>query len=291
MQRRNALIFSVALGIFCILIAIILNVSWILISWHEIALLLLGIILSALIITGLILNTMFLIREIRRNELQDAFLNAVTHELKTPVASIKLYLETLKNRNVSEEKRMEFYDIMLADSNRLMGTVEQILQAARLREQRIQIASVNLTEIIYESIEITKRRYNLPESAIKFNSPEQILVAGGNEELKTVFLNLLDNAVKYASSEPNIHVRIKNSGKKVDVLIKDNGIGIDPTEIKQIFKRFYRSMNIPEDRKGTGLGLFLVKTIVEKHEGKVWAESRGSGKGSTFVVRLPKSDQ
>lgn len=214
MQRRNALIFSVALGIFCILIAIILNVSWILISWHEIALLLLGIILSALIITGLILNTMFLIREIRRNELQDAFLNAVTHELKTPVASIKLYLETLKNRNVSEEKRMEFYDIMLADSNRLMGTVEQILQAARLREQRIQIASVNLTEIIYESIEITKRRYNLPDSAIKFNPPEQILVAGGNKELKTVFLNLLDNAVKYALSEPNIHVRIKNSGKK-----------------------------------------------------------------------------
>src|SRR3982751_2044392 len=112
-------------------IAIALNVGWILLNVREVALLVLGVVFFALIITGLTLNTIFLLREIRRNEQHDAFLNAVTHELKTPIASIRLYLETLKSRHVDENKRTEFYDIMLSDSDRLMGTVEQLLQASR----------------------------------------------------------------------------------------------------------------------------------------------------------------
>ncbi|MCS6874382.1 MAG: HAMP domain-containing histidine kinase [Pyrinomonadaceae bacterium] len=288
MRRRKALILSAILGASLITLAIALNVGWILISWREFALVALGIILFGLIIAGLTLNTTFLIREIRRNELQDAFLNAVTHELKTPVASIKLYLETLKNRDIPEEKRKEFYEIMLADSNRLMTTIEQILQAARLREQKVESRKVELVDLIEECIKTTLLRHNLSDSAIKFSYSEKLFTEGNKEELQTAFLNLLDNAVKYSLPDPKIQIRIKNSGKRADILIKDNGIGINSSELKQIFKRFYRAMNVPENRKGTGLGLFIVKTIIEKHGGSVWAESRGNGKGSTFVVRLPK---
>src|ERR1044072_532375 len=122
MRRRKSTIFFLILGICLIALAVALNVGWILLNLREVALMVFGIIFFALIITGLVLNTIFLMREIRRNEQHDAFLNAFTHELKTPIASIKLYLETLKTRNVADEKRREFYDVMLADSNRLLTT-------------------------------------------------------------------------------------------------------------------------------------------------------------------------
>src|SRR3954451_8989231 len=135
MRRRKTAIFFTVLGISMIALAIALNVGWILLNVREVALLVLGVVFFALIITGLSLNTIFLLREIRRNEQHDAFLNAVTHELKTPIASIRLYLETLKSRDVGEAKRAEFYDVMLADSDRLLGTVEQVLQASSSREK------------------------------------------------------------------------------------------------------------------------------------------------------------
>jgi two-component system, OmpR family, sensor histidine kinase SenX3 len=134
-RRRKTAIFFLILGIALSILAIVLNVGWIILNLREVALLILGVIFFALIITGLILNTIFLLREIRRNEQHDAFLNSVTHELKTPIASIKLYLETLRTRDVTEAKRREFYDVMLADSDRLLDTVEQVLHAGRMREK------------------------------------------------------------------------------------------------------------------------------------------------------------
>src|SRR3954471_10171513 len=136
MRRRKTAIFFTVLGISMVALAIALNVGWILLNVREVAMLVLGVVFFALIITGLTLNTIFLLREIRRNEQHDAFLNAVTHELKTPIASIRLYLETLKSREVSPEKAREFYDVMIADSNRLLNTVEQVLQASRTREKQ-----------------------------------------------------------------------------------------------------------------------------------------------------------
>ena len=135
MRRRKSAIFFLVLGICLIGLAVALNVGWMLLNLREVVLLILGIIFFAVIITGLVLNTIFLFREIRRNEQHDTFINAVTHELKTPIASIKLYLETLKTRELPEERRREFYDRMLADSNRLLGTVEQVLQAGRTSEK------------------------------------------------------------------------------------------------------------------------------------------------------------
>lgn len=293
MRRRKSAIFFLVLGISLSILAIALNVGWILLNLREVALLVLGIIFFALIITGLILNTVFLVREIRRSEQHDAFLNSITHELKTPIASIKLYLETLKSRKVTPEKQMEFYDVMLADSDRLLNTVEQVLQASRTRDKKRQfnVSEIDLGALINESINIVRTRRDLDEAAIRFTEPaESIKVMGDTAELQTAFINLLDNAIKYSGDTPKISIRTKKTGlnNKVDIFIKDSGIGIPPNDLKRIFKRFYRVANPRAlETKGTGLGLFIVKAIIEKHAGKISAQSRGEGLGSTFLVHLP----
>jgi signal transduction histidine kinase len=292
MRRRKTAIFFLVLGICLIALAIALNVGWILLNLREVALLIFGIVFFAVIITGLVLNTTFLLREIRRSEQHDAFLNAVTHELKTPIASIKLYLETLKTRNVAEDKRREFYDVMLADSNRLLTTVEQVLQASRTKEKhrQLNISEIHLGKLLAESIKIAQTRYKLDESSIKLTEPaEEIIFSGDAAELQSAFTNLLDNAVKYSSDEPKILVRVKKpSERKVQIFFKDSGVGLEASELKRIFKRFYRVSNsTTQEKKGTGLGLFIVKSIIEKHGGKITADSKGEGKGSTFIVQLP----
>ena len=293
MRRRKTAILILILGICLVALAIALNVGLILLNLREVALLVFGIIFFALIITGLILNMIFLLREIRRNEQHDAFLNAVTHELKTPIASIKLYIETLKMRDVAEDKRREFYDVILADSNRLLTTVEQVLQASRTKEKArlLNISEISLGNLLRDSIKIVQTRYKLDETAIKFTEPaEEIKISGDAAELQTAFTNLFDNAVKYSGDEPKISVRVKNSGdKNVQIFIKDNGIGIAPSDVKRIFKRFYRVANLStQGKKGTGLGLFIVQSIVQKHGGKIFVESKGEEKGSTFIVQLPR---
>jgi signal transduction histidine kinase len=290
-QRRKTAVFFLVLGISLSALAVALNITWILLNLRELLLLVLGVIFFALIITGLILNTIFLLREIRRNEQHDAFLNAVTHELKTPVASIKLYLETLKSRPVPEEKRQEFYDIMLSDSDRLMGTVEQVLQASKTRENRrnMNIAELDLGELLTETIKLTRERHHLDGSAIRFTGPaDGISVVGDRSELQTAFSNLLDNAVKYSGGTPKISVRLTGGGNGSDIFFRDTGVGIARGDLKRVFKRFYRVQET-EKTTGTGLGLPIVKAIVEKHGGRIQAESRGIGKGSTFIVHLPRA--
>lgn len=292
MRRRKTAIFFLVLGICLIALAVALNVGWILLNLREVALLVFGIIFFVVIITGVVLNTIFLLREIRRNEQHDAFLNAVTHELKTPIASIKLYLETLKTRNVAEDKRREFYDVMLADSNRLLNTVEQVLQASRTKEKhrQLNISEINLGRLLSETVKIAQTRYKLDETAIKLTEPsEEVTISGDAAELQTAFTNLLDNAVKYSFDEPRVSVRIKKtSERKVQIFVKDSGIGLEPSELKRVFKRFYRVSNVStQEKKGTGLGLFIVRSIIEKHGGKVRADSKGESKGTTFIVQLP----
>ena len=293
MRRRRSAIFFLVLGICLIGLAVALNVGWILLNLREVVLMILGIIFFALIITGLTLNTIFLIREIRRNEQHDAFINAVTHELKTPIASIKLYLETLKSRELPENRRREFYEVMLADTDRLLGTVEQVLQAGRTSEKDrgSTFAEIDLGKLLADTIILLKTRYKLEESAVRYSAPsEQIKVVGDEEELQSAFTNLLDNAVKYSGNEPKIAVRLKSSVmNKVDVYIKDSGIGIPPADLKRVFKRFYRVSRGSAGPKGTGLGLSIVRSIIIRHGGRVGVESKGEGKGSTFWVQLPRA--
>src|SRR2546426_3790770 len=162
-SRRKSIAFFITLGACLVALAIALNVSWILLNPREIALLVFGIIFFLLIITGLVLTTTFLIREIRRNEQHDAFINAVTHELKTPLTSIRLHLETLQRREVDENKRREFYDVMLADSDRLLQTVEQVLRAGQsgLRRRKTNLRKVDLGELVRECVDLTRVRYHL----------------------------------------------------------------------------------------------------------------------------------
>jgi len=293
MRRRKTAVFFLILGISLSMLAIALNIGWILLNVRQVALLVFGVIFFALIITGLILNTIFLVREIRRNEQHDAFLNAVTHELKTPIASIKLYLETLKSRDLDEAKRQEFYGIMLADNDRLLGTVEQVLQASRTREKQrlMNLAEIDMSDLIGETIKTVRDQQHLDDAAIRFLGPtEKLSVLGDRSELHTAISNLLDNAIKYSNGEPKISVRLKPSGlNKADIYIRDNGVGLARRDLKRIFKRFFRVPNTAVDAaKGTGLGLPIVRSIIEKHGGRVTAESRGEGKGTTFVVQLPR---
>jgi len=294
-RRRKSVVFFITLGVCLVALAVALNVGWIILNWREVALLVLGIVFFIVLIFGLVLNTTFLIREIRRNEQHDAFINAVTHELKTPIASIRLYLETLQTRDVGEEERREFYDIMLADSGRLLKTVEQVLRAGRAGHKRRRIANsvIDLGEMVRECLELTRVRYGLNEAALIYSeSPEvrSAKVSGDVDELRAAFSNLLDNAVKYSDDEVCVWVSVSALDKqRVAVRVTDKGIGIPSAQLKRIFKRFYRVPGRFMARvKGTGLGLFIVHSVVTKHGGRVFAESPGLGQGSTFTVHLPR---
>ena len=295
MRRRKTAIFFLILGISLSILAVVLNVGWILLNLREVALLILGVIFFALIITGLILNTIFLVREIRRSEQHDAFLNSITHELKTPIASIKLYLETLRSREVTHEKQLQFYDIMLSDTDRLLDTVEQVLEASRTREKKrgLDLQEIDIVAALREAVGTVRSRYHLAEGVIRLpESTEELHVVADPAEMQTAFVNLLDNAVKYSGEDKRISIRTKPSrlNNKVEVYVKDNGIGIPKDDLKRIFKRFYRvTGNSTNGMKGTGLGLFIVKSIIEKHGGRLRAESRGEGRGTTFFVQLPRA--
>jgi two-component system, OmpR family, sensor histidine kinase SenX3 len=295
-RRRKSVAFFITLGSCLVALAVALNVGWILLNWREVALLIVGLVFFVLIIVGLVLNTTFLIREIRRNEQHDAFINAVTHELKTPIASIRLYLETLKSREVGEARREEFYDIMLADSDRLLQTVEQVLQAGRAGHKRARGARavVDLAEMARECLELTRVRYKLGEGALRYEGAAaagEARVAGDPEELRAAVTNLLDNAVKYSGADVRVTVEVDAPDeRRVRLRVADRGIGIPQTQLKRIFKRFYRVQGDFMARvKGTGLGLFIVRSVVERHGGRVFAESPGLGRGSTFTIQLPRA--
>jgi signal transduction histidine kinase len=208
-SRRKSIAFFITLGASLVALAIALNVGWIILNWREVALLVLGIIFFCAIIFGLVINTTFLIREIRRNEQHDAFINAVTHELKTPIASIRLYLETLKTRNVDEDQRRQFYDNMLADSDRLLKTVEQVLRAGRARHRRRGIANsvIDLSGIVRECLDLVRITYGLDETSLSFveaPSARGAKVSGDIDELRAAFTNLLDNASSILTNSERI---------------------------------------------------------------------------------------
>ena len=293
-RRRGAIAFFITLGVCLTVLAVALNVTWVHINGRRIALDVLGVFLFAILIAGVVLNTVFLVREIRRNERQDSFLNAVTHELKTPIASVRLYLDTLQRHPVDESQRQHFYAIMRSDTDRLLATVEQVLKAGELgQRERVQRRSrIELTPLVAECIAITLNRHHLAADAIQLDDVPgdvRLFVSANPEDLRTAVLNLLDNAVKYSPQGVNVRCRLSIKDYTWAVLsISDTGIGIQAHDLRRIFKRFYRvASNDRVKIKGTGLGLFLVRTIARQHGGDVRAISEGQGKGSTMILKLP----
>jgi signal transduction histidine kinase len=292
--RTKSMAVFITLGVFLVALTVVVNIGWIVINWRRVAPLIFGVIFFGLIIAGLSVNTVFLVREIRRNEQQDSFLNAVTHELKTPIASIRMYLETLESRQLDEPKRREFYRIMLEDTDRLLGTVEQVLKAgeARQRSNRKNWQELDFSELVKSALDLTRLRHHLTPENLRFGAAPQegLLVLGNPEELRTVVFNLFDNAVKYSGDSREIVVDVRTPDIDTVLLsVHDLGIGIPRSELKRIFHRFYRATNpLAGQVKGTGLGLFIVRSIARRHGGDVYAESEGEGRGSTFTVRLPR---
>ncbi|HEX7356642.1 MAG TPA: HAMP domain-containing sensor histidine kinase [Ignavibacteriaceae bacterium] len=246
------------------------------------------------LLTGLSVSLVLIFRhlniQIKLNALYDNFIANVTHELKSPLSSIQLYLETLNSRNVPEEKRKEFYEVMMRDSERLKNLINSILEIAVMDKKKmnkqfdIYKADETIKKIIVESAE----QFQLKDNIIKFSGDAGCDVLLDRNSIKTVFDNLVDNSIKYSVLPLEIWIKFKRNSKKVEIEFSDNGIGIPHEEIKKIFQKFHRiyDKDIP-NVKGTGLGLYVVKEIIKNHKGKIFAASEGKGKGSKFKIELP----
>jgi two-component system sensor histidine kinase SenX3 len=234
-SRRKTIAFFLVLGICLVALAIALDVGWIILNWRQSVMLFLGVIVFATIILGMILNTTFLVREIRLNEQHGSFINAVTHELKTPITSIRLYLETLQRREIEEAQRQHFYQLMLDDTDRLMGTVEQVLKAGQVGYKRGEQyrAKVDLGNLAAECMELARTRHHLSPGALHFASANgqpgrdagakdalltrpvtEFPVHGDPEELRTAISNVLDNAIKYSVGNVDVSVVIEAPDEK-----------------------------------------------------------------------------
>jgi len=297
-SRRGTIVFFLCLGIGLVALAVALNVGWIILNWRLRVLLFFGIVFFAVLIAGMIVNTTFLLREIRRSEQHDSFINAVTHELKTPVASIRLHLETLQRRDLPEAQKQEFYRLMLSDTDRLTETVEQVLRAGRAGDKKAgrEKTVVDFAQVVRGCMEAARVRHHLPQEALHYEEAASngagIRVKGSAEDLRTAVFNVLDNAIKYSGETVDVQVRLSMPDEKRVVLsVQDHGVGIPSDDLKSIFKRFYRVGHRGLAQvKGTGLGLFIVKAIAHKHGGKVFATSAGEGEGATITMELPRSN-
>jgi signal transduction histidine kinase len=207
---------------------------------------------------------------------------------------MKLYLQTLQNRQVDDVRRQQFYGTMLEDSDRLLGTIEQVLRAGQLGARAGPQARtpIDMGLMVQDCLSVARARHHLADGAITYKEIHGAgagrRVMGDEDELRAVVMNLIDNAIKYSTGQVHVEVVLDQADEQaLQLRVTDHGIGISEADKKQIFKRFYRIPGAASRVKGTGLGLFIVRTAVKRHKGRVFVESAGIGQGSTFTVQLP----
>jgi len=249
-----------------------------------------GAVLFAFLLAGVILYLIWIIQNINLNRRQSNFIDAVTHELKTPIASLKLYLQTLHRWDVQGPQRQQFYSTMMEDVERLDRLINQLLDVARLQRDQQDPASkewVSLRSVTQECIERLAKQHSLSLEVFEV-SIQDCQVLAHRIDIDVLLGNLLDNAIKYSSAEPYVEVRITFQNQSALIAISDNGPGIPRHLRRKIFSRFYRAGDELERRKpGVGLGLFLVRSIVERLKGSITVSERIKHPGATFLVTLP----
>lgn len=299
---RRSFLPRITVGVILMLLVLALAVGWQVMLWsglgsegegfstREALFLIFGTIFFVLVMIGLVGLFTWLLQEMGYNRRQRDFLDAVTHEMKTPIASFRLYLDTLLKHDPEPAKRIEFLEIMSDDLDRLDRTVEHVLAAARAEERgRSQLRGrVDLRDLLSECVGELRQRHHLDEEAVFVVGQGTAAVRGDAAELNLVFRNLLENAVKYSDDPVEIRIGIDATRDgRVRIEIADRGVGIPPRELRKIFRRFYRvGRDVQRTVAGLGLGLFVVRSLVQRQGGRVVAQSEGAGTGSRFVVTL-----
>jgi signal transduction histidine kinase len=299
---RRSTITPLTIGIVLMLLLVTLAVGWQVLVWtdrpdaapalrlSDWLLLVFGSLFFLVVMVGLVWMCAWLVREMRVNQRQRAFLDAVTHEMKTPLASFRLYLDTLRRHDPEPAKRAEFLERMREDLDRLDQTVGQVLSAARAEEAKRVVLEgrVDLLDLIRGCIREVLDRHELPLESVTLEAQRESQVRGDPSELALVFANLLENAVKYSEDPVEVRVEVSETREgRVQIAIADSGIGIPQGELRKIFQRFYRvGRDVQRQVAGLGLGLFVVRSLVRRHGGRVVARSEGAGRGSRFVVTL-----
>ena len=301
MRAAPRVSIPITLTVAIVVITVVLTIGWQILVVREFeafaegftavhwSVLILGSIFFTLIITVLILQAVWLVREIRLNQRQQNFMDAVTHELHTPLASLRLYLDTLRGHSLPEPRRNEFLEIMADDLDRLQRTIDQILSAARTEPKRGSREPVEIARLLADCADDARERFGLAEQAITLEVPAGARVKGDAEQLRVAFRNLIDNAVRYNGEDVRVDVRVRPvSARKLEIEVADLGVGIPASGLDRVFQRFSR---LPQETvraaRGLGLGLYIVRNVARAHGGSVRAESEGEGKGSRFILTLP----
>ena len=305
MFERKSLKWPILLAILMIIILVGLTVGWVLLNVFSAlevpnpggqnvywVLLSVGSIMFAFVLTGVVLYLVWIIQNINLNRRQSNFIDAVTHELKTPIASLKLYLQTLNRRPVDGPQRQQFYKTMIEDVDRLDRLINQLLDVARLQHQQstfTQAEWVRVDAVIRDCASQLNHQYELAPSVLRLQL-EPCEVFAHKIDIEVLLRNLMDNAIKYASSPAEVEIELRLEQSRAVVTVADNGPGIPRHLRRKVFSRFYRAGDELERKKpGTGLGLFLVRSIVHRLKGSVRVLDSTTRIGTKFLVSLPNA--
>lgn len=302
MATKRSLRLPITLAIVMAGLLGVLTVGWVILAGYRATsesgdpslgwtFLALGTSFIGLLLAGVVMYMVLTIKAINLGTRQSNFIDSVTHELKSPIASMKLYLQTMLRHPVTEEKRYGFCSLMLEDIDRLNHLINQMLDAGRLEAGRVEgsLSNVDLSEVVAECADITIKRNRVPTESFQFEL-EPCFVRAAPSQVSIVIRNILDNAVKYAGHPPRVEVTVEpEDDRRVVIRIADNGRGIPPGARRRIFRRFVRlGSELEREQPGTGLGLYVAKTIVKRMGGRIRVRNRVQGTGAVFEVVLPR---